>query len=427
MNRYLSGFVNELASEALPGALPEGQNAPQRHRLGLYTEQISGTPFTTPRGANRRSWLYRIRPSAAHPAYRRIDNRLVRSAPFDEAEPPPNRLRWDPLPFADAPADFVDGLVTIGGNGDAGLRAGIAVHVYRATKPMDRRLFYDADGELLIVPQQGPLSLATEFGGIDAGPGEIAIVPRGVKFRVGLPDGPARGYVCENYGELFRLPDLGAIGANGLANPRDFLIPAATYEDRDEPFEVVAKFTGNLWAAEFNHSPLDVVAWHGNYAPCKYDLARFNTLGTVSFDHPDPSIFTVLTAPSEIPGTANCDFVIFPPRWQVAEHTFRPPWFHRNVMNEFMGLVHGAYDAKAGGFVPGGMSLHNCMAAHGPDAATYERASTAELAPQKIENTLAFMFEARFPIRPTRFALETSALQRDYDSCWQNLPKLFKG
>ncbi len=427
MNRYLSGFANEQSSEALPGTLPEGQNAPQRHPRGLYTEQISGTPFTAPRAANRRSWLYRIRPSAAHPAYRRIGNGLVRGAALDEVEPTPNRLRWDPLPYPDDPADFVDGLATIGVNGDALLHAGIAVHVYRATAPMDRRVFYDADGELLIVPQEGRLALATEFGAIDAAPGEIAVIPRGVKFRVALPDGRARGYVCENYGALFRLPELGAIGANGLANPRDFLTPAAAYEDRDEKFEVVAKFAGNLWAAEFDHSPLDVVAWHGNYAPCKYDLARFNTLGTVSFDHPDPSIFTVLTAPSEIAGTANCDFVIFPPRWQVAEHSFRPPWFHRNVMNEFMGLVHGSYDAKAGGFVPGGMSLHNCMAGHGPDAATYEKASTAELKPQKIENTLAVMFEARFPIRPTRFALDTPALQRDYDSCWLDLPKLFTG
>jgi homogentisate 1,2-dioxygenase len=427
VERYLSGFGNEFASEAVPGALPEGQNAPQKPPLGLYAEQISGTPFTAPRAQNRRSWLYRMRPSAAHSAFRRIDNGLVRTAPFDEAPAPPNRLRWDPLPYPDAPTDFVAGLVTIGGNGEAGMRSGVGVHIYRATAAMAGRAFFNADGEMLLAPQEGRLRLRTEFGLIEAGPGEIAIVPRGVKFRVDLPDGKARGYVCENYGQLFSLPELGPIGANGLANPGDFLSPAAAFEDHDEPCEIVAKFAGNLWAAELDHSPFDVVAWHGNYAPCKYDLAKFNTLGTVSFDHPDPSIFTVLTAPSDIPGTANCDFVIFPPRWLVAEHTFRPPWFHRNVMSEFMGLVRGVYDAKADGFLLGGASLHNCMAAHGPDAATWRKASAAELKPEKIADTLAFMFETRFVIRPTRFALETPALQRDYDACWAGFEKLFEG
>ncbi|HEV2303174.1 MAG TPA: homogentisate 1,2-dioxygenase [Stellaceae bacterium] len=422
---YLSGFGNEHASEALPGTLPEGQNSPQRPPRGLYAEQISGTAFTAPRAENRRSWLYRLRPSAMHRAFARTDNGLLRGAPFAEAAPTPNRLRWDPLPFPDHPADFVEGLMTMGGNGDARERAGVAIHVYRATRPMTDRVFSDADGELLIVPQAGRLEIATEFGRITAAPGEVAVVPRGVKFAVGLPDGRAGGYVCENYGNLFRLPALGPIGANGLANPRDFLAPAAAYEDREGRFELVVKFAGNLWATEIGHSPFDVVAWHGNYVPYKYDLAHFNTIGTVSFDHPDPSIFTVLTAPSESEGTANCDFVIFPPRWLVAEHSFRPPWFHRNVMNEFMGLVRGQYDAKAGGFEPGGASLHNCMAAHGPDAASWGRASAAELTPHKIEDTLAFMFETRLVIAPTRFALETPALQRDYDACWQGFPKLF--
>ena len=424
--RYLTGFGNEHTSEAVRGALPEGQNAPQKPSHGLYTEQVSGTPFTAPRGHNQRSWLYRIRPSAMHPTFRRIDNGMVRSTPFDEAAPSPNRLRWDPLPFPGEPADFIDGLVTMGGNGDASGRSGVAIHIYRATKSMTDRAFYDADGELLIVPQSGRLLLVTELGVVEAAPGEIAVLPRGIKFRVELRDGRARGYVCENYGALFRLPELGPIGANGLANPRDFRIPVAAFEDSDEPCEVVAKFEGNLWMAELDHSPLDVVAWHGNYAPYVYDLARFNTLGSVSFDHPDPSIFTVLTAPSDTPGTANCDFVIFPPRWLVAEHTFRPPWFHRNYMNEFMGLVHGVYDAKAAGFVPGGASLHNCMSAHGPDRATFERATTAELTPQKIAETLAFMFETRLVIRPTRLALETPALQRNYDACWAGFEKLFK-
>ena len=425
--RYLSGFANEHATEALPGTLPEGQNAPQRPPRGLYTEQISGTPFTAPRAENRRTWLYRIRPSAMHPPFCRIDNGLIRSAPFNEVAPPPNRLRWNPLPFPDEPTDFVGGLVTMGGNGDVSGRFGVGIHIYRATEPMRSRVFYNADGELLIVPQSGRLRLATELGIIEARPGEITVMPRGIKFRVGLPDGRARGYVCENYGALFALPELGPIGANGLANPRDFRAPVAAFEDSDARCEVVAKFEGNLWATELDHSPLDVAAWHGNYAPYVYDLARFNTIGTVSFDHPDPSIFTVLTSPSETHGIANCDFVIFPPRWLVAEHTFRPPWFHRNYMNEFMGLVHGVYAAKAEGFAPGGASLHNCMSAHGPDRATFEKAVAAELEPQKIEDTLAFMFETRMPVRPTRFALETDALQRDYDACWAGFEKLFQG
>ena len=423
---YLAGFGNELASEAVPGGLPQGQNAPQVPPLGLYTEQLSGTPFTAPRAENRRSWLYRIRPSAMHGRFRRFDDGLIRTAPCHEADPSPDRLRWDPLPFPDASTDFIDGLATIGSNGDAGERRGIAIHVYRATRSMIDRVFYDADGELLIVPQQGRLLLRTEFGPLDTAPGEVAVIPRGVKFRVELPDGSAAGYVCENYGALFRLPELGPIGANGLANPRDFLSPLAAYEDRGGSCELVAKFAGHLWATELRHSPLDVVAWHGNYLPYKYDLARFNTLGTVSFDHPDPSIFTVLTSPSEVPGTANCDFVIFPPRWMVAEHTFRPPFFHRNAMSEFMGLVRGAYDAKAEGFLPGGMSLHNAFAAHGPDRATFDKAVAADLKPVKIEDTLAFMFETCRVVSPTRFALETPALQQDYDACWAGFAKMFK-
>jgi homogentisate 1,2-dioxygenase len=399
----LSGFGNEQASEAIAGVLPQGQNAPQQPPHGLYTEQLSGTPFTAPRAENRRSWLYRMRPSALHPPFRRIDNGLIRTAPCQEAEASPNRLRWSPLPFPDAPADFVDGLVTIGSNGDAAARNGIGIHLYRATRPMTDRALYDADGELLIVPQQGRLLLITEFGPIEAGPGEIAVVPGGVKFRVELPDGRAGGYVCENYGALFRLPELGPIGANGLANPRDFLSPCAAFEDSDRACQLVAKFAGNLWATELRHSPFDVVAWHGNYAPYKYDLARVNTIGTVSFDHPDPSIFTVLTSPTDTPGTANCDFVIFPPRWLVAEHTFRPP------------------------FLPGGMSLHNCLSAHGPDRATFERAVAAELKPHKIADTLAFMFETRLVVRPTRFALDTPTLQTDYDECWAGFEKMFKG
>jgi homogentisate 1,2-dioxygenase len=354
-------------------------------------------------------------------------------------------MRWDPLPMPDAPTDFVEGWVTMAGNGGPEAMTGCAIHLYAANRSMTDRFFYNADGELLVVPQLGRLSIATELGVLDVEPHEIAVIPRGIRFQVALPDGEARGYICENFGALlrlpdgqargyicenfgalFRLPDLGVIGSNGLANPRDFLTPSAWYEDKEGDFELIAKFQGHLWRAPIGHSPLDVVAWHGNYAPYKYDLRRHNTIGSISYDHPDPSIFLVLTSPSDTPGVGNLDFAIFPPRWLVAQDTFRPPWFHRNVASEFMGLVHGAYDAKAEGFAPGGASLHNCMTGHGPDAATFEKASHADLSkPDAITDTMAFMFETRAVIRPTRQALDAAHRQRDYQACWTGLKKHF--
>ncbi len=436
---YQSGFANEFATEALPGALPVGRNSPQRAPYGLYAEQLSGTAFTAPRSHNRRSWLYRIRPAAVHQPFERMSAldaahsagaagaapRLV--ANFADVPPtPPNQLRWNPLPLPGVPTDFVEGLVTMAGNGSAAAMSGCAIHLYAANRSMHDRFFYSADGELLIVPQAGRLAIATEMGRLDIEPSEIAVIPRGVRFSVALPDASARGYVCENFGALLRLPDLGPIGSNGLANPRDFLTPQAAYEDREGAFVLVAKLDGVLWRADIGHSPLDVVAWHGNYAPYKYDLRRFNTIGSISFDHPDPSIFLVLHSPSDTPGVDSLDFVIFPPRWLAGEDTFRPPWFHRNVASEFMGLVHGVYDAKEEGFMPGGASLHNCMAGHGPDAATFEKASTADTSkPQKVADTLAFMFETRTLLRPTRFALESAQLQAHYFECWQGLRKRF--
>jgi homogentisate 1,2-dioxygenase len=423
---YQSGFGNTFSSEALRGALPVGRNSPQRAPHGLYAEVLSGSAFTAPRAENLSVWTYRLRPSAMQTPYKRIANGLLRSGPFDEAETPPNRLRWDPFPAPSKPTDFVEGLVTLAGSGDPASQSGLAVHVYRANRSMSARYFSNADGEMMFVPQQGEILLATELGTLEVRPGEIAVVPRGMKFRVGTGNGAVRGYLCENYGAHFRLPELGPIGAQGLAQKRDFLAPVAAFEDRSGRSELVTKFLGGLWAAELKHSPLDVVAWHGNYVPYKYDLAKFMVLNTVSFDHPDPSIFTVLTSPSGPPGVANVDFVIFPPRWLVAEQTFRPPWFHRNVMSELMGLVHGVYDAKAEGFLPGGVSIHNCMQPHGPDVPTFEKAAQAELAPHRIDNTLAFMWESRWVFRPTKHALQAPQLQKDYDRVWDGFKKLRK-
>ena len=422
---YMSGWGNEFATEAVAGTLPVGRNSPQNVAHGLYAEQISGTAFTAPRHVNRRSWLYRIRPAAMHGEFQPFNQPKLHND-FDTGPVTPDQLRWSPLPLPETPADFVDGLLTMAGNGSPATQSGIGVHMYAANRDMQGRFFYDADGELLVVPQQGRLHIETELGVLDVAPQEIAVIPRGIRFRVALPDGPSRGYVCENFGAFLRLPDLGPIGSNGLANARDFLTPEASYEDVEGDFELVAKFQGHLWRADIGHSPLDVVAWHGNHAPYKYDLRTFNTIGSISFDHPDPSIFLVLTSPSDTPGVGNMDFVIFPPRVLVAQDTFRPPWFHRNIASEFMGLIHGAYDAKAEGFAPGGASLHNCMTGHGPDAATFEKASGADTSkPDYITGTMAFMFEARNVIRPTRTAMDVAHRQRDYQACWAGLHKHF--
>jgi len=427
---YLSGFGNEFASEALPGALPEGQNSPQRCPYGLYAEQLSGSPFTAPRGQNQRAWLYRIRPSVKHQGrFVRRALPLWRSAPDLAGDRLPlGQLRWGPVPIPrNDDLTFLTGMRTMTTAGDVATQTGMAAHVYLITAAMQREYFYNADGELLVVPQQGALRFATEFGLLEVRPGEVSVLPRGVKFRVEPLDGPSRGYVCENYGAPLTLPERGPIGANGLANPRDFLSPVAAYEDREEPSRLTVKWGGAFHVCEIGQSPLDVVAWHGNYAPYKYDLKRFCPVNAVLFDHPDPSIFTVLTAPTAVPGTANVDFVIFPERWMVAEHSFRPPWYHMNVMSEFMGLIEGVYDAKPGGFLPGGMSLHNAMLPHGPDAEAFARASTEDLKPVRQSGTLAFMFETRLPQQVTEFASKLETLDAAYQDCWDGIGKQFDG
>ncbi|WP_265516648.1 homogentisate 1,2-dioxygenase [Nitratireductor luteus] len=427
--RYMPGFGNDFETESLPGALPQGQNSPQRPAYGLYAEQLSGSPFTAPRGTNERSWLYRIRPSVRHTSrFKPVEYARWKSAPnLDDHELSLGQLRWDPIPIPNEQTDFLAGIRTMTTAGDTQGQSGMAAHIYVANASMVDDHFFNADGELLIVPQEGGIRVMTEMGIMEVTPGEICIVPRGMIFKVELMDGPVRGYICENYGAKFTLPDRGPIGANCLANPRDFKTPVAWYEEKETPCRLTVKWCGRFYRTEIDHSPLDVVAWHGNYSPYKYDLSTFSPVGAILFDHPDPSIFTVLTAPSGEEGTANVDFVIFPPRWLVAEHTFRPPWYHRNIMSEFMGLIKGQYDAKEEGFVPGGISLHNMMLPHGPDAHGYEKATSVELKPVKLDDTMAFMFETRFPQHLTRFAAENEALQDNYIDCWTGLKKRFNG
>ena len=423
---YLSGFGNEFATEAVPGALPQGRNSPQRAPHGLYAELISGTAFTAPRAENRRTWIYRRQPSVVVGGYKPYAQAYWRTGAAQGVTTPPDPMRWRPVAIPTEPTDFVDGLRTMVANGDADAQTGMAAHVYVLNRSMERRACVNADGEMLIVPQQGRLLITTEMGVLDVKPGEVALVPRGVAFKVVLQDDSARGYVCENYGAHFRLPELGPIGSNGLANARDFKTPVAAFEASSGAYEIIKKYGGSLWSAQMPHSPFNVVAWHGNLVPCKYDTANFMTIGSISFDHPDPSIFTVLTSPTDTPGTANCDFVIFPPRWMVAEDTFRPPWYHRNLMSEFMGLVQGQYDAKEEGFVPGGASLHNCMVPHGPDSDAFAKASNAELKPLKLDNTLAFMFESRYRFVPTAFAMDGNLLDKKYADCWSGLKDQFQ-
>lgn len=423
---YMPGFGNDFETEALPGALPQGMNSPQKCSYGLYGEQLSGTAFTA--NPPERTWTYRIRPSVKHSArYTKIDLPYWKSAPcVDPDVISLGQYRWDPVE-ATGETTWLTGMRTMTTAGDVNTQVGMASHIYLVTESMVDSYFYSADSELLVVPQEGRLRFCTELGVIDLAPQEIAIIPRGLVYRVEVLEGPCRGFVCENYGQKFELPGRGPIGANCLANPRDFKAPVAAYEDREVPSTLTIKWCGQFHETQIAQSPLDVVAWHGNYAPYKYDLSTYCPVGAVLFDHPDPSIFTVLTAPSGVPGTANIDFVLFRERWMVAENTFRPPWYHKNIMSELMGNIYGQYDAKPKGFVPGGMSLHNMMLPHGPDRNAFEGASNAELKAEKLDNTMSFMFETRFPQHLTEFAAKEAPLQDDYIDCWESLEKKFDG
>ncbi len=424
--KYQTGFGSFFETEALAGALPRGKNSPQQCSYGLYAEQLNGSAFTAPRGENRRTWLYRIQPAVVHLPFQPFTHKSIDGL-ASLGPVTPNQLRWDPPALPKEPTDFLSGLYPVVANGSPSDFVGSTAYVYSFNAPMGDRFFYSADGEWLFVPEKGAITLKTEMGVLFVPPGWCGVIPRGIRFQVeSEKTGEAcRGYISENYGAPFRLPDLGPIGANGLANPRDFETPLAAFEQRTGKFQIVQKFQGALWIAELDHSPCDVVAWHGNYAPYRYDLGRFNTINTVSYDHPDPSIFTVLTSPTDTRGVANVDFVIFPPRWMVAQNTFRPPYYHRNIMSEFMGLVKGVYDAKPDGFSPGGASLHNCMSGHGPDAETYQKASSGDLAPVYQGDTLAIMFESNRVFRPSKWAMESPGLQREYYKCWSGLKRDF--
>jgi homogentisate 1,2-dioxygenase len=426
---YMPGFGNDFETEALPGALPQGMNSPQKCNYGLYGEQLSGTAFTAPKGQNERTWCYRIRPSVKHTGrFSKIDLPYWKSAPHRPADIASlGQYRWDPVPHSDVPLTWLTGMRTMTTAGDVNTQTGMASHVYLVNSSMKDTYFYSADSEFLVVPQQGKLRFCTELGVIDLAAQEIAVIPRGLVYRVEVVEGPARGFVCENYGQKFVLPSRGPIGANCMANPRDFKTPIAAFEDREVPSTVTIKWCGEFHETKIGHSPLDVVAWHGNYAPYKYDLTTYCPVGAILFDHPDPSIFTVLTAPSGVEGTANIDFVLFRDRWMVAEDTFRPPWYHKNIMSELMGNIYGVYDAKPKGFVPGGMSLHNMMLPHGPDKNAFEGASNAKLKAEKLEETMSFMFETRFPQHLTWFAAKDAPLQDDYIDCWASLEKKFDG
>ncbi|KAF2717736.1 homogentisate 1,2-dioxygenase-like protein [Polychaeton citri CBS 116435] len=435
--RYQNGFNAYHETEAIEGALPVGINNPQRCAYGLYNEKLSGTAFTAPRSENQQTWLYRILPASAHapfePREHSTFNTNPESKPWEKIHQIPNQLRWDPFDL-DETVDWVHSLHLVAGAGDPTMKTGLGMFIFAAGKDMDRRhAFYSADGDFLIVLQHGVLDIQTELGRMLVRPNEICVIPRGIRYRVTLPEGPVRGYILELYQGHFQLPELGPIGSHCLANSRDFQAPVASFdEDHDGSNEYIllAKFAGHLFAAKQNHTPFDVVAWHGNYYPYKYDLARFATIGSISYDHPDPSIFTVLTARSDHSGTAVADFVIFPPRWLVAEDTFRPPWYHRNTMSEFMGLIHGEYDAKTGGgFQPAGASLHNVMSAHGPDGSTHEKASNADLKPMKVgSGSMAFMFESCLMVGVTEWGLKKCAkVQPHYNAeSWEGLKPRFK-
>ncbi|KAH9884385.1 homogentisate 1,2-dioxygenase [Xylariomycetidae sp. FL2044] len=432
--RYQIGFGNRFATEAIPGVLPQACNTPQRCKYDLISEQLNGTPFISPRATLLHAWFYRIHPSVKHRPLKRLPKNEDLEAVFSPLNPDveftPQDLGWDKFPHpkgADAVdmIDFIDGLKTIGGHGDPTLKEGLAVHMYMANTSMPNRAFCNNDGDMLIIPQEGRLDIQTEFGRLMVRPGELVVVQAGMRFTVGLPDGPSRGYIQEIFGSHYELPELGPVGSNGMAQPRDFEIPVASFDVDLSPWTVVVKLAGALFAYEQDHTPYDVVGWHGNYAPYKYAMEKFISSATVDRDQSDPSIYCVLTARSKIPGVSLSDFLVFTPKWCSTRNTFRPPYYHRNVATEIMGMPYGTWHGSATMLEPGGLTYEPSYMPHGESYERWKEATGADLQPARVgEGAMAFMMHISGHVSLTQYALQRcTTLQPIQADMWQD----FKG
>ncbi|GLI78307.1 hypothetical protein PoHVEF18_006618 [Penicillium ochrochloron] len=397
--KYLNGFNGYHQSEAAEGVIPLVINIPQKSKYGLHTERISGSSFTAPRKDSKQTWLYRLLPSTCHEDFSLLENHPfnLKNVLNSKYQYSPNRSTWAPAQIAKE-ADFLTGLQLIGGAGNPTMKEGLAYYAFTAGKSMpSNQAFYSADGDFLLAPQKGTLDIRTEMGYLRVRSNEICVVPRGIRFHVSLPAGPVRGFALELFEGHFELPELGPIGSTGLANIRDFEIPTASFDNSNVDTEIIAKFAGQVHRTVHRGSIFNVAGWSGTYYPFKYDLGKFNTIGSVSYDHTDPSIFTVLTAPSSVPGEAVVDVAVFGPRWLVMEKSYRPPYFHRNTMSEFAFVIKGGFDVTP---LPpqleGLFLLSNTMCAHGADPESWKQATEKELVPEKIPpGNLGMMFESK--------------------------------
>ncbi|KAH9874017.1 hypothetical protein IAQ61_004645 [Plenodomus lingam] len=436
---YQAGWGNRHQSEVIPGTLPVAQNNPQEVRFGLYTEGITYSAFAAPRAHNYSTYMYRCRPAAAHNGYVPFESKSNIQNCFLSLNPKvatlPEQAEWRPfpLPKEEEKIDFANGLHTLAGSGDPNIREGLALYVYMINSSMERRAFCNADGDFLICAQLGTLDIVTEMGKIFLQPGEICVIQRGIRFCMNLaPDTKvARGYITEVWGSMWELPDLGPLGGHGLANPRDFLYPVAAIDDNlHVDWQIVNKINGELVAIQQDHSPFDLVAWHGNVVPYKYDLTKFSSQNSTSIDHTDPSIFTVLTAKSRDPLTPLADFLWFGPRWDVATNTFRLPYFHRNSASEFLACLYGQGLGRSDDFQPGGGSFEGGHTPHGGFHEGYQHGMRIhESQPEKIlTEQLTIMIESSRLFLWTEWARKGCGVIDEHGTnykVWEALPDRF--